>query len=432
MKDADAIPDSPVSARAFWIYFPGQAVSRLGDGVVAVAFAFAALAVAPDGRGIPMVLLALWISRFVFLSHGGSLPDRIGRLPVMIGADAVRLVAQVLPAATFAAGHGQLWHLVVSAAVYGSATAYFVPAAVGLLPELLPEKQLQRANSWLDVAANTGRLAGPALAALLVVIGGVPLALLFDAATFAVSLVSLAWLLRLLPARARAASGADEPAPASRKREPVRFRDAVRIMPRLPLILGAILVWVPVQIGLASVSVLGPVAVQDRFGSVEQWGVIVTFLAAGGLLGSISSGYVRVEWRGLLTIALLAASMPAQLIALAFGPNVAVIAGVLFLAGFATGVAGVVFDTAVQLTAPREMLSRVGAFETTMTTAMVPVGLAVALPLAHLLGQRVYLVGLAGVIVATAAAVLLWALPRSGLRDIRLQEPAREAVSTGV
>ncbi|WP_327586780.1 MFS transporter [Nonomuraea sp. NBC_00507] len=420
MTDAHAVSASPLSSPLYRVYLAGQAVSRLGDGVVSVTFAFAALAVAPDGRGIPMVLLALWLSRFVFIAHGGSLPDRIGRLPVMFGADVVRLAAQIFPALTFALGHAQLWHLVASAAVYGAATAFFMPGAVGLLPDLVDSTQLQKANSWLDVAGNTGRLAGPALASLLVVVGGVPLALFFDAATFVISLISLAWLWRLSPRRHEPKAGAAKGA----RRERVRFLDAVRLMPRLPLILGAILVWVPTQIGLASVSVLGPITVQDRFGSIEQWGVIVTFLAAGGLLGALVSGHVRVEWRGLLIVTLLVVSMPVQLIALAYGQDIMVIAVAMFLTNLASGVAGVVFDTLVQLTVPKSMLSRVGSFETTMTTAMVPLGFAIALPLANLVGRTAYLVGLAGVIVATAGAVLVWAIARSGLRDPYVEDSA--------
>ncbi|MEU4510569.1 MFS transporter [Nonomuraea wenchangensis] len=418
MSETREVPSSPLSSAPYRVYLAGQAVSRLGDGVVSVTFAFAALAVAPDGRGIPMVLLALWISRFVFIAQGGSLPDRIGRLPVMIGADAVRLAAQVFPAVTFALGHAELWHLVASAAVYGAAAAFFTPGAVGLLPELVHSTQLQKANSWLDVAGDTGRLAGPALASLLVVAGGVPLALFFDAATFVVSLISLAWLRRLLPARADQESA---PVEEEAGEDRVRFLDAVRVMPRLPLVLGAILVWLPVQIGLASVSVLGPIIVQDRFGSIEQWGVLVTFLAAGGLVGALVSGRVRGERRGLLTIALLVVSMPAQLLALAYGPSMTVVAGVLFLTSLAAGVAGVVFDTLVQLTVPKAMLSRVGSFETTMTTAMVPLGFVIALPLANLMGRTAYLAGLAGVVVATAGAVLAWAVPRTGLRDPYLE-----------
>lgn len=416
---------SPWSSAPYRIYLTGQAVSRLGDGVVPVTFAFAALAVAPDGRGIPMVLLALWISRFAFMVYGGNLADRIGRMPVVLGADAVRLAAQLFPAVAFATGNARLWHLVVSAAVYGAATAFFVPATIGLLPELVEPEQLQKANSWLDVSADTGRLIGPGLASLLVILGGVQLALFFDVATFVVSLLSLAWLARRL-------TPAPESVADEGPRERVRFVDALRIMPRLPFVLGAILVWVPVQIGLASVTVLGPLTAQDRFGSVEQWGVIATFAAAGGLLGALASGYVRVERRGLLTVTLLGLSMPAQLLALAYGPNLAWVAAALLAANLAAAVAGVVFDTMVQLTVPPSMLSRVGSFETTMTTGMVPLGLAIALPLANLLGRTAYLAGLAVVIVGTAGLVLGWAVGRSGVKDTMVETPSRGVAGRGV
>ena len=83
MTDAPAVPGSPLSSPLYRVYLAGQAVSQLGDGVVSVTFAFAALAVAPEGRGIPMVLLALWLARFVFIAYGGCLPDRVGCSPLL-------------------------------------------------------------------------------------------------------------------------------------------------------------------------------------------------------------------------------------------------------------------------------------------------------------------------------------------------------------
>lgn len=406
---------TPWARPAFRAYFAGQAVSRLGDGVVPVTFAIAALKTEPGGWGIPAVLLALWATRFLFLAHGGSLPDRIGRLQVMIGADLVRLLAQLFPALLFLRGDGALWQLIASAAVYGAATAYFLPAAVGLLPGVVPAALLQKANAWLDIAADTGRLIGPGLAAVLIAWGGVPLALGFDAATFVVSLATLVGLVRTI--RLPKPNAIDE----EEDERPVRFWDAVRILPRLPMILAAIILWVPVQLGTAAIGVLGPMIADERLGGVERWGVLAMALAAGGLLGGFVSSRVHGNRRGILTITLTMATMVAQLVALATASHLALLAGVLALGAVGATVAGVTFDTLVQLSVPPAMLSRVGAVEQTLTTAMVPIGLALAVPMSKVLGRSTFLVFLAAVVAVTWIACLSWAVRRAGAQDTVLE-----------
>ncbi|MGL5930982.1 MAG: MFS transporter [Dermatophilaceae bacterium] len=405
---------------AFAIYLVGQGASLLGNGIVPLTFAFAALEVAPDGRGMPMVLLALWLSRFAFMGRGGVLPDRIGRLPVMIRADAVRLIAQLFPAVLFVAGRAELWHLIASATLYGIATAYFVPASIGLLPELVEPDRLQWANSRLDVAENVGMLAGPALASVLVVTGGVQLALAVDAVTFVVSIASLLLLRARIGIRVGVRVGAtSDPGDDA----PIRFRDALRLMPQLPFVLAAIVIWCPVQIGMASLNVLGPIVADREFGGVQAWAPIATALGAGGLLGALVADRIGGTRRGLVTAVLLVTTMAAQLVALALGTNPLVIAGVFLVAAMGSAVAGVIFDTLVQLTVPEAMLSRVGSFEQTMTTAMVPLGLVIAVPIATWVGLSTYLVGLAAVVVVTGSAAVAWAGARTGWVDHHATRP---------
>jgi hypothetical protein len=60
----------------FGLYYVGQATSETGNGLVPVVFAFAALQVTPSGGLIPLVLLALWLSRMVLLPIGATVSER--------------------------------------------------------------------------------------------------------------------------------------------------------------------------------------------------------------------------------------------------------------------------------------------------------------------------------------------------------------------
>ena len=76
-------------------------------------------------------------------------------------------------------------------AVYGAASAFFIPAFDAIVPDLLPSGELAAANS-LDqfVRPIALRLAGPALGGLLVALG-TGVAFTVDAASFAASAVAV-------------------------------------------------------------------------------------------------------------------------------------------------------------------------------------------------------------------------------------------------
>ena len=83
-------------------------------------------------------------------------------------------------------------------AVFGAAEAFFRPAATGLLPQTVPEPEIQRASALTGLSENIAEFAGPALATALVLGLGAGWAFALDAATF---LLSAAFLWRVRPRR---------------------------------------------------------------------------------------------------------------------------------------------------------------------------------------------------------------------------------------
>src|SRR5207302_10203695 len=96
------------------------------------------------------------------------------------------------------AGVARIWHLVAIEAVFGAAEAFFRPAATGLLPQTVPEPEIQRASALTGLSQNVAEFAGPALATALVLGLGAGWAFALDAGTF---LLSAAFLWRVRPRR---------------------------------------------------------------------------------------------------------------------------------------------------------------------------------------------------------------------------------------
>jgi len=91
------------------------------------------------------------------------------------------------------------------ALVFGVADAFFFPAQTSIVPELIDADQLRQANGIVQGTAQASVLLGPAVAGLIIAAlggdgstpstSGIAVALLADAATFVVSIVTL-WLIR--------------------------------------------------------------------------------------------------------------------------------------------------------------------------------------------------------------------------------------------
>ena len=186
----------------FRLLFAGQALSVIGDRITPVAIAFAVLAIG-DATDLGLVLAASGVPFALFAIAGGVVSDRVGRRNVMIASDVVRTASQALTAVLLLTGSAEVWMLVVLAAVYGTAAAVFMPALIGLIPQTVPPDRLQEANALLGFTRSIATVGGPAVAGIVIALSGPGEAIALDAATFAVSAACLA-ALRLRPRAADA------------------------------------------------------------------------------------------------------------------------------------------------------------------------------------------------------------------------------------
>ena len=113
-------------------------LSLLGDGVLLVALAWQAYELSNRPAAMSVVGVALTVPQVVLVLFGGVVSDRFERRRLMLGADLVRGAALAVLAWLSISGDLELWHLVVFAAVYGAASAFFMPAFDALVPQSRP------------------------------------------------------------------------------------------------------------------------------------------------------------------------------------------------------------------------------------------------------------------------------------------------------
>jgi MFS family permease len=379
------------SFRRLWA---SQLVSQTGDRLTLVVLALAVTEIG-SATDVGFVLAARYVPLVALLLLGGVYADRLPRRAVMIAADLARFGLHALLAALFLAGVVDVWQVIVIEALFACAEAFSIPAHQGLIPQTVPEGEIQQATALSNLARNMTQLVGPAAGTAIYVGAGAGAAFLVDALSFAVG----AWLLLGVSARPRGTGGAR----LGVRRELADGFRHVRARPWLWVtVLNANLYLLFAE---GPFNVLGPTRSQQAYGAAERYGIAVTILGAGLLIGTLVSG--RMRPRRPLVVAYLAL-LPLSLAYLAFALGAPfILVAALFLLG---GVGGSVFDvlwfTAVVEHVPPDALSRVSSFDYMGSFASMPLGLVLAGPVAAATSSTAVLLAGATVGVLVSATAL--------------------------
>lgn len=249
----------------FRYLFLGQSASAVGDQVVIVALALYITQRTGSSTDLGLVLAAQTLPMIGLLLFGGVWADRLARQPIMIASDVVRALLHGVLAALILTGGASVGELIVIEALFGASRAFFEPAYSGLLPQTIPEADVQEARALSSTTANLAILVGPALGAGLVLWFGAGEAFALDAATFVLS----AALLARVRARPRGRVGS-EPAPGSVLHE---LRAGWREVASRPWVWVTIAAFTgAVLCGYASWYALAPVIARDVYGGAGVFG----------------------------------------------------------------------------------------------------------------------------------------------------------------
>jgi predicted MFS family arabinose efflux permease len=413
--------------RDFRFLWLAQSASVVGDNIVLVALALFVIGLTGSATDLGIVLAAYALSLVTFLLIGGVWADRLPRHRLMMATDLARCALHTLLAALILSGSVRIWQLVAIEALFGAAEAFSRPAANGLLPQTVPEADIQQATAITGMSANVAEFLGPALATALVLGAGAGWAFALDAVTF---LSSAALLTRVRP-RVREATGAADAtattaatgtattAPTERSEgvwEAIRAGSR-EVRSRTWVWATLVSFCVALFCGLAPWFVLGPLVARQQYGHVSVYGLIEAALGFGTILGSLTG----IVWRPRypMRLAMLAILLwPAAAILYATGLTLALVLPATVLAGVGLALFDVWWLTALAERIPPGSLSRVSSYDWMLSYGLLPFGYILAGPLANALGPVEVMIG------GSALACLAFAL---GLlpRETRMLERLR-------
>jgi len=395
------------------LLFGSQVLSILGDRVTSVALPFAVLATGGGVADVALVSAAQFLPFVLLALPAGVWADRLDRKRILITSDLVRMASQLVAAILLLAGTASVTSLAVLAAVFGAADAFFAPAFTGLLPSTVSPVNLQPANALRGLSFSVANVVGPVVAGVLIAYAGGPGgALLFDAATFVVSVALL------LPMRPRVVQRAmhEEDLAATTDHFWTSLREGwgeVRGRRWVVAFLTGMSVYHAVV--LPSIFVIGPVLMERELDGARSWAAITACFGIGCVLGDL----LFLRWRprfALRVASLMLVGASCQAAFIGSGLGTWGIGALELLAGVCVTGAFTLWETSLGEHVPERSLSRVSSYDYLSTAGVIPLGnllagLASAAYGLHatLLGMTVLGVGVS-VLVASARSVRM--LPR--------------------
>jgi MFS family permease len=377
---------------------PGRALSVLGDEVALVALMLHVHDAGAGPRGVMLLLAAAAVPTVLLAPWAGRIADQVDSRLVTATSAAAQLGTCV--ALAFAR---PLWLVLVLVAVLQAGQAVSAPAWQALVPRIVQPDEVGRAVGATQALTTMAAVGGAPLGGLLFGLGGQRLALLADAATFAV-LALAAVAVRTRRAGRRDAALAPDAGPAPRALDGLR---TVRADLLLWPIITTLMVYVVVG---EATNVVEVFLVRDALhGTSLQYGLVGMGATIGIVGGSLLAG--RAQGARRLAAFTVVAALVQSLAVLGAGlvPTVGLLVAVYVALGVANGALNTATSTLVLTRVPDRRLGQVNAALNGMARGFSIGALLLGAWVGGVLGPRHTFVvsGLACVLVAGGLAVRL-------------------------
>jgi MFS family permease len=321
--------EHPLRNPNYRLWLIGGTISLLGDQFYLVALPWLVLQQTGSAVAMGAIMMTGAIPRALLMLMGGAVSDRMSARKIMMATATARTVCVTVIGVLVWVRILRTWELYALTFAFGVADAFAVPAQTAYMPSLLKREQLVAGSS---VSQSTGQLTtivGPVPAGFVIKTLGVAWAFLVDAISF-LFIIGALWKLPD-PPKSQTARKAMLHSIA----EGIAYvgRDVpLRSLMLLATILNFCIAG-PVSIGLAYLT-------KTRFGSSAAYGIVISAVAAGSLLGALLAGVWKVRRRGVM-ILLVSAVLGLCLGSIGLMDRVWSVASVLLVMGATAGMVNV-------------------------------------------------------------------------------------------
>ncbi len=387
--------ENPVGKGWLRNYLPmgvGQIVSLVGSALVQFALVWYVTKQTGSATVLATATTAALLPNIVLGPFVGALVDRWDRKLVMIIADLVVALATAVLAVLFATGAIQIWHIIAILLTRSAAGVFQGPARTAATTLMVPKEHLSRLGGVNQAVDGMINVFSPALGALLLELLPMQGVLAVDIITAAIAVSLMIFFVKVPKPNARPNAGRITPRSLM-----ADVREGVRYIVTWPGLFLMILMASLLNMFLAPGTNLLPLHITNFFGKgAQELAWLQVAMGIGGIIGGLMlgvwGGFKRRAWTVLMGIIGIGAGM------LIFGliPADRYILSLVFmgLVGLMASLTNGSFGPLLQTKVPPEVQGRVFMLLSSLTLAMMPIGLFLSAPIADRFGTSVsYVVG---------------------------------------
>lgn len=350
----------------------GQFVSQVGDKFYALALAFWVLQASHSPAMMGIVLFSSMAPSVILGFFVGGVIDRYNRKTILIAADMLRGVVVAVITLLYAIGRLGMAEIIAAQVLLSAASAFFNPATLAVVPQIVPEEGLGKANSKSQLLYGASNIIGPVLGGIAVSTCGYAFVFVFNALSFFISAI-LEALMRI-PRRQDA-----HPAQHARERLSEGYRYILSNR-KILVIMGVVAI---VHFFVGSVQVIMPVLANSLAGNgARNLGYIETAFGAGVVATALILNALNLKGReeaGMFGgIGALGAVMAAMGLMQVFGmPSVLAYMGAFFLFSATVIVISTNYTVILQKSVDNAMAGRVFGVIGSVGNFFLPVSMLV-------------------------------------------------------
>jgi MFS family permease len=373
-----------------------------------IALAITILDAGGSATALGLIMGARVLSGVLLAPVGGVWADRLSRRSVLIASDGIRAIVGSI-VIFFDPATISLWILLVIVVIMGASDAFGRPAVAAIIPSILPDHLLPSGNVIRGISMKGGEIAGPGIAGLIIVTFGLHATYLTTCFFF---LIGALLILRVHENPRKINS-------SPKSSFVIEVREGLRVVWYYKWITAMIIMATFQLMMVVGVEmVLLPVITKRDFGTAAVYATAAALFSLGGVISAIISIKSKTKRPGTVSVVVWGLFIFAPLV-LAFPSSRELIFLAYFVAGFSVGPWEAFWNTQVQREVPAEYQARVFSIDFMGTVGLLPLGMALAGPMANLFGERELLIGVAIFHLIICAAVLF--VP--GVREMKSSRP---------
>ena len=375
---------SSASSANFWKIWSANGFSNLGDGLYQITLPLLAAQLTRSPSLIAMLGVMTSLPWLIFALQAGSIVDRSDRRKVMLWVNGGRLVILLILTWAVTMGYASLPMLYVAALLLGIGETLMDTALTSIVPSVVSKDRLTWANARIIAAQTvTNTFIGPPLAGYLAGLG-------FALATGSSALMYVAAGFALILMRGTFSVSSHPVIQTDRRlwghvTEGIRFLWKDRLIRDLTLFTASMnLFWS----GWGALIVLYAVRPGPMELSEFQYGIFLTAMAIGGLLGSVVCERLqkRLGTRNALALDFVGTILLVGVPALTTNPLA--VGAAAFFAGMGATIWVILVSSIRQRLVPGELLGRVYSASRFISWGIGPIGALLAGFVAEVWGIR--------------------------------------------